>query len=166
MSVTYAGSFTLGELLPLPLLSQTRLAATAALSLTDAQARLSAALAASVAPPPALGELIASLQQMIRSLQDLLANPLPAVSISAVADLQALVGDLQASANFAIELGQIFASPGVHYVLFAGKDSEVSGAIGSTLAGLPGVAAESTVAGVVLLASDGGTIAALRKLFR
>jgi hypothetical protein len=167
MTTRYQGSLTLGAILPMPALSQTYLAASVGASLPDAEARLNGLIQASLQPPPGIADLLNAIQALIGSLESLLANPLPVVSVTAIADLQALVDSLNVNAAFAADFGVLLGTPGLHYYLFEGKAADVGPDLGTILStGLPGVGLDQELAGVVLLAADGGAVTALQTVFK
>ncbi len=170
MTATYEGSLTLGQCIPAALDASAQLDASVNVTLADVQARVTALLELSVRPPPGLTDLIASAQAMLAALQALAANPLPDVSATAaaLAELQATLAQLQASLAFSANLGVLLGTPGIHYFVYAGRADAFGSELGSLLsAGLPGGAGGAeNVAGVVLLANDGGAISALQAVLR
>lgn len=170
MTITYAGSITLGEAIPMAQDATVELDASVGALLPDVQARVDGLLALSIAPPPSLADLIASAQALLAALQALLAAPLPDVSATAaaLADLQATLGSLNASLAFSVSLGSLLSQAGIHYFVYAGAAGDVGGELAGVLsAGLPGGAGPSEqCAGVILLASDGGAISALQTVMR
>lgn len=166
MTISYKGELSLGQVVPMALQAAGILNASLGAQLPDVQARLDGLLAVSVAPPPSIADLIASVQQMLAALQTLLSAPLPDISAtaSAIADLQATLGQLQAGLSFAGLLNGLLGSPGIYAYTFDGKANQVAGELGSEVGGgLPGGSGGSeTIAGTILFARDGGAIDALR----
>jgi hypothetical protein len=169
VAVVYGGSLTLGQAIPLANQANAALAASVGLALPDLQARLDGALAISVAPPPSLADLIASVQAMLAALQTLLAAPLPDVSatLSLIADLQATMATLNANLALSLSFGNLLGSPGIHYYAYFGRADQLGPEMSGHLsAGLPGGAGPSeNIAGVILAANDAGAIAALEAVF-
>jgi len=167
MTAKYEGSLTLGEILPLPLLAQTYLGATLDATVPDAQARLNGLVQASLQPPPALQDLIASLLRALEAAKELLANPLPVVSFAAIAELQALIGQFQIAIGFNANFAALLGTPGIHYILFEGKAEQVAPDVNGILAGgLPGYAQDQYIAGAMVLAADGGAVKAFQTVFK
>lgn len=170
MAISYAGSLTLGQAIPGAAGAQLALDAAVGATLPDVQARVDGLLALSISPPPSLADLIASVTALLASLQGLLAAPLPDVTATAaaLADLQVTLGQLTAALSLSLSLGSQLAAAGIHYYVFAGQAGQLGGELGSLLSGgLPGGAgASESVAGAILLANDGGAIAALRAVLR
>lgn len=170
MTVTYAGSITLGDAIPMAQASTVQLDASVGALLPDVQARVDGLLALSISPPPSLADLIASAQALLAALQSLLATPIPDVTAtaSALADLQATLGSLTAALAFSADFGGLLAQAGIHYFVYAGAAGDVGSELSGVLsAGLPGGAGPSEqCAGAILLASDGGAIAALQTVLR
>jgi len=170
MTVTYAGSITLGQAVPAALSAQVAIGDSVGVAMPDIQARISGLLTLSLQPPPSLPSLIAGVQATLAALQQMLTVPLPdaGATAAALADLQAQAAQLSASLAFATSLGSLLASPGVHYYLYAGRAGDVGAEFGAALSGgLPGGGgANEQIAGSVLLANDSGTIDALRAVLR
>lgn len=169
MSISYIGSLTLGQAIPMASTAVLELDASVGLALPDVQARVDGLLALSIAPPPSLADLITSVQAMLLALQALLAAPLPDVSATAaaLADLQATLGSLTASLAFSASLGSLLGTAGIHYYVFAGAANELAAELGSLLSGgLPGGAGGAEhIAGAILLANDGGAVSAIQSVF-
>jgi hypothetical protein len=169
VAVTYGGSLTLGQCVPTASAAQIALDASLGLAMPDFQARLTGALALSVSPPPDLSALIASAQALLAALQSLLAAPLPDASATAalVTELQATMATLTAHLALSASLGSLLSTAGIHFYAFAGRADAMGSEMASQLSGgLPGGAGGSeSVAGVVMLANDGGAIAALESMF-
>lgn len=169
MALTYGGSLTLGQVVPM---AQTAVATLDA-SLTpiqgDVQARVTGLLALSVAPPPSLATLIANAQALLDALSSLASAPLPDVSATAdaLAELQATLAGISAGLAFSASLGSLLATAGIHYYVYAGRADEVGGELAAALsAGLPGGGGPGEqIAGAILLASDGDAIEALQSFF-
>lgn len=170
MPLTYAGSLTLGQAIPLALDAQAQLDTSVGLALPDVQARVDGLLALSVADPPSLDDLIASAQALLAALQALLVAPLPdvAATAAALAELQTTLGSLSASLAFSASLGNLLGTAGIHYYVYAGPANAVGGELASLLSGgLPGGAgATEQIAGAILLANDAGAITALQTVLR
>lgn len=175
MSLDYRGNLTLGACIPTALELQGHLTLSINLMLPELRGRLEGLIALSIRPPPALGELIASLQQtiasieqLIASLQALLANPLPDINLTLqlIIELNIFLGKLTASLSFGLNIGLLLATPGVHFYTYAGRadgaGAEFSAALGG---GLPGGSPGEHVAGVFLVASDGGATSAMQTMF-
>jgi hypothetical protein len=169
MTTTFEGRLTLGECIPAAAAAQVNLGAVLASSMPDVEARIGGLLAIQARPPPALADLIAAVQQLLAALQALAAAPFPdlAATAAALADLQATLGQLQAFLALNVELGALLGTAGIYYYLFAGRATEVGPELASLLAvGLPGVPIDQRIAGAVLLAADGGAIAALQAVLK
>ncbi len=170
MALTYAGSLTLGQAIPIALQAQAQLASAVNAALPDVQARVDGLLAVSIQPPPSLSDLIASANALVASLSSLLAAPLPDVGATAdaLASLQATLGQLSASLAFSVSLGSLLSSAGIHYYVYTGRADQVGSELGGYLSGgLPGGSGPAeNIAGAVLLANDGGAIEALRTVLR
>lgn len=171
MTVTYGGSITLGQAIPLAQVAQVTIASLVNASLPDVQARITGLLALQASPPPSLLALIAGVQATLAALQQMLAVPVPDVTATAaaLAELQASLGSLSAGLAFANNMGSLLGSAGVAYFVAAGRAGDIGAELGSHLsAGLPGSGAgpDQQIAGAMLLASDGATIAALQQVLR
>jgi hypothetical protein len=168
-SLEYGGSFTLGELLPLPLAANTALTASLNAQIGDLAPQLAGLTALSVRPPPSLLELIANLERAIEALKTLVANPLPDVQavLTAIADIGLRLGSLQGQLSLPTGLASLFSAAGVHFYVFTGKAPELSPRLGALLTGgLPGSTPDANCGGVILLATDAGAIEAIAKIFR
>lgn len=169
MTVSYQGSLSLGQVVPMALTAQATLDASLNAVLPDLKARIAGLLELSVRPPPALADLIAAARDTIAALQALVADPLPDVSAiaQALADLQASLGQIEAGLAFSLQLGGMLSTPGIYYYAYAGQAGALGGELSATLsAGLPGGGGPNEqVAGVILLARDGGAISALQSFF-
>jgi len=170
MTLTYAGSLTLGQAVPMALSAQLALGDAVGLALPDIQARISGLLALSVQPPPSLADLIAGVTATLAALNQLLAAPLPdaGATTAALVDLQAQAAQLAGGLAFSLGLGQLLGAAGVHYYLFAGQAGQLGAELGALLVGgLPGGAGPNEmIAGSVLLANDGATIDALHSVLK
>lgn len=166
MTVTYQGQISLGQAVPLALQSGTLLTTTLGAQLPDIAPRLDGLLALQAAPPPSLLDLVASVQNALAALQNLVAAPLPDVGATtdAIDDLQARMADLQAGIAFGDLLLGLLGTAGIYAYLFEGRSSELGQQMSAELsAGLPGGGGPGeTIAGTILLARDGGAIEALR----
>lgn len=171
MTVSYAGSLTLGQCCPLAVSASVALGSAAGTAMPDIQARLAGLLTLSVQPPPSIPQLIAGLQQTLFALQGMLVVPplpdLPAFG-AAIAELQAAMLPLKAALALQGSLTSVLGSPGIRFYSYAGEAGDLGPELAGTLSGgLPGGGGPNeTVAGVILLANDAGAISALRKLFR
>ena len=166
MTMSYMGSLTLGQAIPMAATAALELDTSIGLVLPDVQARVTGLLALSIAPAPSLQALIDSATAMLAALNALLVAPLPDADATAAAllELQTTLGALTASLGFSASLGSLLGTAGVHYYVYAGAANELSGQLGSLLSGgLPGGAGGSEhIAGAILLANDGGAISALQ----
>jgi hypothetical protein len=169
MTLSYGGSLTLGQCIPLALQANAELDASIAVSLPDVQARVTGLLSVSIQPPPSLPQLIADVTSLLASLQGLLAAPLPdvAATAAALAELQATLAQLTASLGFANGFGALLAQAGIYYYVYAGRADQLGPEVTSALAaGLPSGAPGEQIAGALLLARDAGAISALRAVLR
>lgn len=170
MTLSYSGSLTLGQAIPLALSAQAQLDASVGSAVSDVQARVDGLLALSLQPPPSLADLIASATAVLSALQTLVAAPLPDISatVAALAELQATLGQLQASLAFSASFGSLLSTAGIHYYVYAGAASALGGELSAFLSGgLPGGGGPSEqIAGTILLANDGGAIEALQAVMR
>lgn len=166
MTVAYGGSITLGQAIPAALSAAGELNASLGVTMPDLQARIDGLLALSISPPPNLAALVSAATSLLAALNLMLAAPIPDMTVvaSLLADLQATMGDLTASLSFAATLQANLGTAGIHYYTFAGRAGDFGPQMQAQLsAGLPGGAGPSeSIAGAVLLASDGGAIAALQ----
>lgn len=170
MTVTYAGSLTLGQVVPGALGAQVALGSAVGVAMPDIQARISGLLALSLQPAPSLADLVAGVTATLSALQQMLTVPVPdaGATAAALADLQVMAAQLSAGLALSTSLGSLLASPGVHYYLYAGRAGDMSSELGAQLgAGLPGGSGPTEqIAGSILLANDGATIEALRTVLR
>lgn len=169
MTTTYVGSLTLGQALPGAAGLQVALDASLAATMPDLQARLTGLLSVDLTPP-SIPDLILSLNAQIAALNLMISLPVPDASatLTAIADLQATMGQLTAALSLSANFGSLMAAAGIHYFLFAGRASDLSGELGALLSGgLPGSGNPSeSIAGAILLANDGGAIEAMRAVLR
>lgn len=169
VAVSYEGSLTLGQAIPMAAQAQVTLGDTASGAVPDVQARVDGLLTLSVQPPPSLEELITGVQATLAGLQAMLSVPLPdaGATADALADLQVQLGELNAGISFAASFGALLGTPGVHYYLFAGRADAFGAELGAQLsAGLPGGGPAEHIAGAVLLANDPATISAMQAVLR
>ena len=168
--LTYVGSLSPGQCVPMALLAQGKLSASIGLVLPELQARLEGMLAASVnlsIQPPTLAANLEIALALVAQLQAAIELGLPSASIdltliaSLIAELQISLGALQLDLQWSLAFGLILGTPGIH--LYAHE-----GAVGDVLpGGLPGGTGPNQPAiGVLLLATDSGAIAALQAMFR
>lgn len=168
--LTYVGSLSPGQCVPMALLAQGRLSASIGLVLPELAARLEGMLAAQVnltINPPTLAANLQAALALVAQLEASITLGLPSASIDLsvivglIAELQLSLGALQLDLQWALAFGLILGTPGIH--LYAHE-----GAVGDVLpGGLPGGDGPSQPAvGVLLLATDSGAIAALRAMFR
>src|SRR5690606_30449711 len=134
----------------MPLLDQASLTLTASLTpgVADLNARIAGLLAASIAPPALITDLVAGLTAALGSLQALIAAgvvvipPTATASLEQLAVLQAQLTALQTGLDFAASLP--LGAPGIHVYTTAspanGVGSDISGALAG---GLPGEAGPS-----------------------
>lgn len=171
MAVTYGGSLTIGQCVPTAQLAQVALAGAVNIAMPDIQARISGLLAIQASPPPSLAQLIAGVQATLAALQQMLSLPLPDVGATAVAlaDLQASLASLSAGLAFSNAFASLLGTAGVAYFIAAGRAGDIGAELGAHLStGLPGSGAgpDQQIAGAMLLASDGATLAALQQVLR
>jgi hypothetical protein len=169
MTVSYEGSLTLAQAIPMALDAQVALGDTASTAIPDVQARVDGLLALSLQPPPNLLSLIAGAEATLAGLQAMLTVPLPdaGATASALADLQVQLAELSAALAFSVSFGALLATPGIHYYLYAGRADQVGSELGAVLsAGLPGGGPAEHIAGCILLANDASAIAAMQAVMR
>lgn len=170
MAVSYEGSLTLGQAIPMALTAQVTLGDTASGAMPDVQARIDGLLTLTATPPPNLADLIVGAQATLAGLQAMLTLPLPdaGATASALADLQLQLADLSAALSFSASFGALLGAAGVHYFLYAGRADAFGAELGALLsAGLPGGAGPGEhIAGAVLLANDATTISAMQAVLR
>jgi hypothetical protein len=149
--------------------TQVALDASIGVILPDLQARLDGALVISIAPPPSLADLIASVNALLAALQALVAAPLPDVSatLALIAELEATITQLNVNLALSLSFGQLLGAPGIHFYTYFGRADQVGAEMsGQFSAGLPGGAGPSEhIAGVILAANDGSAIQALQTVF-
>lgn len=169
MTLSYQGSLSLGQCLPLALTMNAQLGTSIGAARDDIQARITGLLALQLQPPPSLPQLIAGAQQTLLALQGMLANPLPdlGATAAALAELQASLAGLVGSIAFQASFANTLSSAGIRFYAYAGQADELAGELdGALVGGLPGGAGPAeSVAGFLLLANEPGAIAALRAVF-
>lgn len=174
MTVTYEGKLTLGECIPTALEANAQLSANVGLQLPELQAKIAGALEAQARltlQPPTVSAQLTTLANLAASLQASVAFPPPQAQLSAVAalvaELQASLGQLQASIAFSAGFAASLGAPGVHFYSFGGRPDELGDEIGAQLSsGLPGGNPSEQSKAIVLIASDGGAIAAMEAVLR
>lgn len=142
--------------------------------LPDIQARLTGALSASLAvaaSPPSLAASAQLASQILAAINAAVLTPGVMVDLTAcaalVAELSAILGQIQANIGLAVELGDMLGTSGVHFYLIEGDIGSMGSGLQSVLAGgMPGGSGPTQQGtAFVLLAGDNGAIAALRTLF-
>jgi len=170
MTISYAGSLTIGDAIPLALTAQIALGDAAGAAAPDVQARISGLLALSLQPPPTLDDLITGALATFAALQQMLSVPLPDVgaTAAALAELQAQLAELNAGLAFAASFGALLGTAGIHYFVYEGRADALSAELAAHVsAGLPGGAGPAEhIAGCILLANDGNAISALQTVLR
>jgi len=163
VTVEYLGSLTMGECVPMGVLAQVKLTASLQLKLGELQAKLAALLALQVQLQVQLPSITAALD-IVASLQ--ISPPSLNLQISAVlaliAEIQVELASIQADLAFSAQLGLLFGSPGIHFYLYEGPSESFGPEMGSQV---QTQLAGQRLAGVTMLASDAGGVAALRTLF-
>lgn len=161
----YEGSLTLGACLPGAAAAQLAGEAGLNLVLPSIQARLDAASAANLqlgVSPPSLAATVAAAAQL--ALEILPPDVTGQISVSAdlVAELQLLLGQIQAQLALVAAFGLTLGAAGVHLYSVVGRADELGPAVRSvTIGGLPGGAPSDHVVAVLLAASAPAAQAAL-----
>jgi hypothetical protein len=143
------------------------LTANIGLQLPSLEAQLAGAVAVqasvTVSPPTLAAQLDAALA-VVAGLQASIALGLPGVALDVsamvqiIAELEASIGKLQADLALAAGIGLQLGTPGVWLYAVEGRPEDI------IPGGIPGVSAD--VAGVILLGTDAGAVAAIQSVFR
>lgn len=169
MTVSYQGSISLGQCLPLALAASAQVSAATSVAQSDIQARITGLLALSIQPPPSLADLIRNATATLAALQSMLAAPLPDVgaTMAALAELQASLAGLTGALAFAANLANLLGTAGIRFYACAGTAGELGAELNVSVGGgLPGGGGPNeSIAGFLLLANEPGAIAALRTMF-
>lgn len=167
MPATYYGAVTLGGALPTALTAQAGLVAAVNTSLPEVQARVAGLLnvqAALVVSPPDLTGTIAAVAQVAAMLQAAISGPTVTLQVAAIAvilaELEVILGLLQAQLAFAAALGATLGTAGIHMLSYVGSADQAGPQL-SALLPPPGVAPTDQVGGVLLLGAAGAPTAAL-----
>jgi hypothetical protein len=165
-TATLLGSASVGTFMPTSLAGIAAAVAALELPLIDLQAQLTGALAAAAnisIQPPSI-DLAAAIEGAIQ---------LPGISIdvsimaSLAASLNLKIGDLELALSLLLALKLAFGTAGVYAWLLEGKVVRMGPDLSAQLSGgIPGLGDPNAEGfGVVLLAQDGGAVAALKTLF-
>lgn len=162
----FIGGASVGTFMPSSLAGLVAAAASLEIPLIDLQAQLTGALAAAASvsiQPPSI-DLVAALDAAIQ---------LPGISIdisvmaSLAASLNISIGQLQLTLALILALQVAFGTAGVYAWALEGQVTQMGPDITTQLSGgIPGLGDPSAQGfGIMLLAQDGGAIAALKTLF-
>lgn len=176
MTTSFSGQLTIGACIPLVATAQAQIDTAASISLGEVEAKVAGALegqARLAVTPPSLAANLAFALQMVQDLQAAIAIGTPDAVFDAsgaariAAELQATLGQLQASIAFAASLGVTLGTPGIYLFRTSGavgtRGTELQAEIGG---GLPtGGGPNVQVEGFILLAASNAAKAALGATF-
>src|SRR5690606_11162615 len=140
--ITYLGSKSLGECVPVAVQAQASLDAQLSAQLPEIQAKLegfgTVLMSLTVSPPDVQGSIDAALQT-VASLQASLSVSGPSVTLQidtitqAVAELQVQLAQVQAQLALSAQLGASFGASGIHLLAYDGRlgsfGNELQGAL-------------------------------------
>ncbi len=169
----YQGGLTLAAGLPFLGPVSAGFSASLAATLPDIQARIAGALSGQVQialNPPSLAASAALAAQIGAAIQAAFATPGVMVDITAaaalIAELSAILGQLQANLALSASLGSLLAAGGVHFYTTEGAVADMTGSLQPFLAGgIPGgEGPDQNGFALTMVAAEPGAITALRTL--
>jgi hypothetical protein len=174
---TYLGSLTLGQCVPLAAILAADVSASAALALPQIQGKLEGAIkvqaALTLGGSPDLDGLIQAATALLVKLNELLHSGLPTIGlqlnliVSLVAELTASLGAITAKIDFAAAVALILGTPGIEAYRYEGDAGSFVSVMspeftpGLRMGGGPSL----PINAIVLVATDGGALAAMQKVF-
>lgn len=175
MTAKYEGSYSLGGIMPQALTVVGGLDAALAVSLPDLTAKVDGLLqlqaSLTLNPPSIQGRLDVALA-LVESLKAAIALGLPTIDLNLtlvsalLADLQADLGSLQASAALSASISLSLGAVGVHAFSHRGGANTIIPQIASVLGdSLPGGAPSDTVGTILLSASAPPAVVAMGQWF-
>ena len=173
---TFVGQLTLGACIPTAAEAAAQISAGVGVSFSEVSAKLAGALDAQAQltiNPPSLATSLQAALDMVTNLQAAVALGLPGAIfdvsgvLSVIAELQATLGQLQASLDFAASLGLTLGTPGFYLYRYSGDVGQLGNGLQAELSGgLPtGGGPSIGVDGIILVAADAGAKAALSATF-
>jgi len=169
----YQGGLTLAAGLPFLGPMSAGFSASLAATLPDIQARIAGALSGQVQVvlnPPSLAASAALAAQIGAAIQAAIATPGVMVDITAaaalIAELSAILGQLQANLALSASFGSLLAAGGVHFYTVEGSVGDMTGALQPHLAGgIPGgEGPDQNGFALVMVAAEPAAMTAIRTL--
>jgi hypothetical protein len=173
--ITYLGSKSVGDCMPLAVQAQASLDAQLASGLPDVEAKLSGLVAVSAAltiGPPELSATITAALDNVAQLQASLSVGGPSVTlqVTAIADMIAEIGlevaALQAKVAASAAIAATFGAGGIHAYLYTGPADQMGSEMQTALAGgIPGGSPGAEATALVFAATSAPAKAAMSTAF-
>jgi hypothetical protein len=176
-TLTYVGSLSLGQCVPLALAASAQLSASIGIVLPKLQAELAGLLALQAnltIHPPSIAANIDVVLQLLAGLQTSLTLGLPGIDfqiaavLELVAKIQVDLGSLSASLSFGLNLQVILGALAIDLYVYEGAARQLGPALGQQLTnGLPSGTGPNHPCNAIVLATESPvTWGAMSKFFR